>query len=150
MRNQRWLLFGHIGQPTGIVFGETHLEESICKVSTKFLHWLRRRCDKGKNPRSDQWRRCDSVNWEGVREMADGGHICWRTGTKVTSAPLDHQGNCLKQVSKNIATYGIGGDAIMRKCMDRDQNHKCTARPSGELFKTSVEKFRLMVSEEMR
>ena len=26
-----------------------HLEEFICKVSTKFLQWYRRRCDNGEN-----------------------------------------------------------------------------------------------------
>ena len=28
-----------------------HWEEFICKVSTKFLQWFRRRCDKGENQR---------------------------------------------------------------------------------------------------
>ena len=46
-------------------------------------------------------------------KMADSGHICQLTGTKIDAAQLDHQGNIPDKFRK-IPTCSLGGDATTR------------------------------------
>ena len=67
----------------------------ICmKLSMKFFHWLRRRCDNREKSK-----------------MAEGGHICQWIQNKIGGAQLDHQGNLPDKFLKNM-TSGLGRDAM--------------------------------------
>ena len=77
--------------------------------------------------------------------MADGVHVCRRTGIFSVLAQLDIDGNILTQVLKKNPPSGLGGDAISKTCLQTDGRTDGDPRPE-ELIRWIASLFRLSLS----